>query len=159
MMNKTRRSLVIGLVITVVLVLGVVWAVGKNNKTAEEDNSTKSSITSKEKESLPEKDSTDKTTDMSVNSYSQSMTKSEQSEYDEAAKEGENKESAFDVKLKDGTTVAAEDIANARHALSQAGINDTFYSDKDIADLIQESSNSSLDIVTVVKDREKGIND
>lgn len=68
-----------------------------------------------------------------------------------AGETGEHSEKVYDVKVKD-TTVTAEDIANARKTLQDAGINDGVYSDLDIAKVIKAASDKSLDIVTVVKD-------
>ncbi len=68
-----------------------------------------------------------------------------------AGETGEHSEKVYDVKVKD-TTVTAEDIANARKTLQDAGINDGVYSDLDIAKVIKAASDKSLDIVTVAKD-------
>lgn len=72
-------------------------------------------------------------------------------EIETAGETGEHSEKAFDVKV-DGSTVSAEDIANARKTLKDAGINDGVYSDLDIAKVIKAASDKSLDIVTVAKD-------
>lgn len=69
-----------------------------------------------------------------------------------AGQTGEHSDKVFDVKVKDGTTVSEEDIANARKTLKDAGINDGVYSDLDIAKVIKAASDKSLDIVTVAKD-------
>lgn len=69
-----------------------------------------------------------------------------------AGQTGEHSEKVFDVKVKDGTTVSEQDIANARKTLKDAGINDGVYSDLDIAKVIKAASDKSLDIVTVAKD-------
>lgn len=69
-----------------------------------------------------------------------------------AGQTGEHSDKVFDVKVKDGTTISEQDIANARKTLKDAGINDGVYSDLDIAKVIKAASDKSLDIVTVAKD-------
>lgn len=69
-----------------------------------------------------------------------------------AGQTGEHSDKVFDVKVKDGSTISEQDIANARKTLNDAGISDGAYSDLDIAKVIKAASDKSLDIVTVAKD-------
>lgn len=92
-------------------------------------------------------------TDRRAPTESQTESKSvSEKDIETAGQTGEHSDKVFDVKVKDGTTISEQDIANARKTLKDAGINDGVYSDLDIAKVIKAASDKSLDIVTVVKD-------
>lgn len=92
-------------------------------------------------------------TDRRAPTESQTESKSvSEKDIETAGQTGEHSDKVFDVKVKDGTTISEQDIANARKTLKDAGINDGVYSDLDIAKVIKAASDKSLDIVTVAKD-------
>lgn len=172
---QNKRNVVIGIIASVVVVLGIVSVVlVQNNNHKKDDKKDKTEQVSKKSSSskpkLSESKSVDKETldanqkEVEVNPSGETATDrrttdvqstgSQVSEKDieTAGETGEHSEKVFDVTTKDGTNISEKDIANARKTLKDAGINDGVYSDLDIAKVIKTATDKSLDIVTVAKD-------
>lgn len=80
------------------------------------------------------------------------VTEATQKEYDKASEEGEFKDRDYSVVLPGGQKVVEEEIANTRKTLSDAGIEDMFFSDYEIALIKKEASDRSMDEVGVAND-------